>query len=154
MIDNQLKPMRRIFDEEQLRQLHSDFESGEYNKTQLALKNNCSVTTVCLWLNPDEAVRESKFKSRVARTACECGKHYTRHKKCRICKVHTHSEEEIMALPDFYRYGAQTKCKDLCDACFEQYENLTITLRGYYKIGDIYEEYTLVVNPYTKKIFI
>lgn len=146
--------MKRIFDEEQLRTLHVLYETGEYNKTQLADKYKCSITTICLWLNPNEEVRENKFRSRVTRVSCECGKCYTKHKRCRICKIHTHSEEETNSLPEYYKYGQQTRCESLCDKCFEQYEHQTITLKGYYKLGDVYKEYTLIVNPYTKKIIV
>lgn len=144
--------MHRIFDDERLEELKELYQTGLFTKTQLAVKYGCSVTTICLWLSPDEAVREAKFKSRITKTVCDCGKHLDTHKKCAICKVNMHTLPELVMLPSYYKFGAQTKSPILCDGCYEEYSLKAVKLTGFYKLGDDYSEYEVVINPYTKEI--
>lgn len=146
------KPMHRIFDDDKLEELKELYQTGLYTKTQLAVKYGCSVTTICLWLNPDEAVREAKFKSRVTQNYCDCGRHYETHGKCAICKVNTHSERELIMLPKYYKFGKQTKNPALCDDCYEKNVGKVITLTGFYIDAGGFVEYRLAINPYTKEI--
>ena len=146
--------MQRIFDNDQLIRLKQLFETGEYTKTDLARMFHCSVTTVCLWLNPDPKVREDKFRSRATRTHCDCGRLCKGHAKCKICGIQMHSLEEITQLPEYFAYGAQSKCEKLCDICFDKYSKKKLTVRSYHKTGKIFEPYSITLNPYSKEVSI
>ncbi len=141
--------MERIFDDKKLAELETLFKTGQYTKTQLAGKYKCSVTTVCLWLNPNEEARTKKFQSRKTRTKCDCGERYTTHKKCRICRTLTHSEDELQIIPNIYRYGKQTRGTKVCDSCYEKYVDQAIIITRYSKIGNTVEANRLTILPYS-----
>lgn len=146
------KPMHRIFDDSTLVELRDLYSTGEYTKTSLAQKYQCSVTTICLWIDKNGQARAEKFKSRPLERFCDCGKLNTGHRKCQCCRKKLHTREELENLPRYYSYGSNTKHSNLCDSCFDEAKSKNIQLRGYYILETSFVEYPFTINLFTKEI--
>lgn len=115
---------QRTFTDDEVSTIRELYNTRNYTKSEIARLYECSVTTVCLWLNPDEQVRISKFQIRRKKNTCLCGQKLKKHVRCKVCGLLIHNKDKTNFLPEIFKYfGIQNSKDRICNRCEESFLN-------------------------------
>lgn len=86
--------MGKHFSNEEITEMRTLYESGEYTKKDLSKIYSCSQTTIALWLPKVSEYRDKKLhNNRFSKACCvKCKESFTTHKRCELCTILLHDK--------------------------------------------------------------